>query len=109
MGEHWVLGAEHPPHQLTRQRNRHRRGVLGDLRQRAGRAEQLLWRSTLRTSPPSSASWAENTRPVATHSIARLMPTTRGRNQLEQASGMIPRRANTKPIRPAARSPNRLK
>ncbi len=54
---------------------------------------------TLRTSPPSSASCAENTRPVATHSIARLMPTTRGRNQLEQASGMIPRRANTKPMR----------
>ena len=27
------------------------------------------------------------------------MPTTRGRNQLEQASGMIPRRANTKPMR----------
>ncbi|HZN87679.1 MAG TPA: hypothetical protein VFB44_01770 [Thermoleophilaceae bacterium] len=26
------------------------------------------------------------------------MPTTRGRNQLEQASGTIPRRANTKPI-----------
>ncbi len=36
---------------------------------------------------------------MATHSIARLMPTTRGRNQLEQASGMIPRRANTKPMR----------
>ena len=34
---------------------------------------------------------------MATHSIAWLMPTTRGRNQLEQASGMIPRRANTKP------------
>ena len=26
------------------------------------------------------------------------MPTSRGRNQLEQASGTIPRRANTKPI-----------
>ena len=26
------------------------------------------------------------------------MPTTRGRNQLEQASGTIPRRAKTKPI-----------
>ena len=25
------------------------------------------------------------------------MPTTRGRNQLEQASGTMPRRANTKP------------
>ena len=36
---------------------------------------------------------------MATHSIAWLMPTTRGRNQLEQASGMIPRRANTKPMR----------
>ena len=31
--------------------------------------------------------------------MARLMPTTRGRNQLEHASGTIPRRANTKPIR----------
>ena len=27
------------------------------------------------------------------------MPTRRGRNQLEQASGTIPRRANTKPMR----------
>ena len=36
---------------------------------------------------------------MATHSIARLMPTTRGRNQLEHASGTIPRRANTKPMR----------
>ena len=36
---------------------------------------------------------------MATHSIARLMPTTRGRNQLEHASGTIPRRANTNPMR----------
>ena len=54
---------------------------------------------TLRTSPPSSASWAGNTRPVVTHSIAWLMPTIRGRNQLEPASGTIPRRANTNPMR----------
>ncbi len=53
----------------------------------------------LRSRPPSRPSWAEKTRPVATHSIARLMPTTRGRNQLEHASGMIPRRAKTKPMR----------
>ena len=53
----------------------------------------------LRRSPPSNLSWAENTLPVETHSIARLIPTTRGKNQLEQASGMIPRRANTKPMR----------
>ncbi len=33
-----------------------------------------------------------------THSAAWLMPTSRGRNQLEQASGTMPRRANTKPI-----------
>ena len=36
---------------------------------------------------------------MATHSIARLMPTSRGRNQLEHASGTIPRRAKTNPIR----------
>jgi hypothetical protein len=53
----------------------------------------------LRSSPASSPSCAEKTRPVDTHSIARLIPTTRGRNQLEHASGMIPRRAKTKPIR----------
>ncbi len=53
---------------------------------------------TRRTSPPASASSASNTRPVATHSIAWPMPTTRGRNQLEHASGTIPRRAKTKPI-----------
>ncbi len=29
--------------------------------------------------------------------MARLMPTTRGRNQLLQASGTMPRRAKTKP------------
>ena len=52
-----------------------------------------------RTSPPASASAASNTRPVATHSIAWLMPTTRGRNQLDAASGTIPRRAKTKPKR----------
>ncbi len=42
---------------------------------------------------------------MATHSIARLMPTSRGRNQLEHASGTIPRRTNTKPMRaPSAAS-----
>src|SRR5205807_997780 len=40
-----------------------------------------------------------NTRPLTAHSIAWLMPTIRGRNQLEHASGTIPRRTNTKPIR----------
>ena len=39
-----------------------------------------------------------NTLPVAHHSMACEMPTTRGRNQLEHASGTIPRRANTNPI-----------
>ena len=38
------------------------------------------------------------TRPVDTHSIAWLMPTIRGRNQLEHASGTMPRRAKTNPI-----------
>ncbi len=52
-----------------------------------------------RTRPASSASAASNTRPVNTHSSARLIPTTRGRNQLEQASGTSPRRANTNPKR----------
>src|SRR5215213_9987988 len=52
---------------------------------------------TDRTSPPSSASAAVNTRPVVTHSIAREMPTMRGRNHDEHASGTIPRRANTNP------------
>jgi hypothetical protein len=36
---------------------------------------------------------------VATHSIAWLIPTTRGRNQLEAASCTIPRRVNTNPNR----------
>ena len=40
-----------------------------------------------------------NTRPEYAHSSAWLMPTTRGRNQLEHASGTMPRRANTKPKR----------
>ena len=35
---------------------------------------------------------------MAVHSTARLIPTARGRNQLEQASGTIPRRAKTNPI-----------
>ena len=62
-----------------------------------GSSPSAGWR--LRTRPPASASSALNTRPVPTHSIACEMPTTRGRNQLEQASVTIPRRANTKPIR----------
>ena len=48
-------------------------------------------------SRPSSASSAANTRPVYTHSAAWLMPTTRGRNHDEHASGTMPRRANTNP------------
>ena len=40
---------------------------------------------------------ASNTRPVKVHSSAVLMPTTRGRNHDEQASGTRPRRANTNP------------
>ena len=43
------------------------------------------------------ASAASKTRPVLVHSSAWLMPTTRGRNHDEQASGTMPRRANTKP------------
>src|SRR5579859_3389416 len=49
------------------------------------------------TRPPRRASSASKTRPVATHSRAWLMPTTRGRNQLEAASMTTPRRENTKP------------
>jgi len=45
VGEHRVLGAEHPPHQLARERDRHGRGVLRDLlAQGAGGAEQVLFR-----------------------------------------------------------------
>ena len=64
------------------------------------RAASSRWSGayTLRTRPPACASSALKTRPVATHSIAWLMPTSRGRNQLEHASGTIPRRVKTKPI-----------
>ena len=55
--------------------------------------------TTRETRPPSSASAAPNTRPVATHSMAREMPTTRGRNQVEAASGTSPRRVKTNPNR----------
>jgi hypothetical protein len=55
--------------------------------------------TTRDTSRPRSASSASNTRPVATHSMAWLMPTTRGRNQDDAASGTIPTRPNTKPNR----------
>ena len=34
-----------------------------------------------------------------TSSSARLIPTMRGRNQVEQASGTMPSRPNTKPMR----------
>ncbi len=50
------------------------------------------------TNPPSSASCAEKTSPPKIHSEARLIPTIRGRNQLLQASGAIPRRVKTNPI-----------
>src|SRR6266852_4400370 len=55
--------------------------------------------TTRLTSPPASASSAGKTRPLSTHSVARLMPTTRGRNQLLHASATMPRRAKTKPMR----------
>ena len=45
------------------------------------------------------ASWAGNTRPVKHHSSAVCRPTSRGRNQDEAASGVMPRRAKTKPKR----------
>ncbi len=38
-------------------------------------------------------------RPVSHHSSALLIPTMRGRNQLDAASGTMPRRANTSPKR----------
>ena len=57
--------------------------------------------TTRLTSPPASASSAGKTRPVNVHSAARLIPTTRGRNQLLHASGMMPRRAKTNPMRAA--------
>ena len=61
----------------------------------AGSRSSGSW--TERTRPPASASSGPNTRPVAHHSIARLMPTTRGRNHDEHASGTRPRRAKTNP------------
>src|SRR5581483_1403424 len=63
----------------------------------AGNSWSGAWR--LRTRRPASASSAGNTRPVITHSIAWLIPTTRGRNHDDAASGTNPRRANTKPKR----------
>ena len=51
-----------------------------------------------RNNPLPAASLAGKTRPVATHSMACWMPTARGRYQLAQASGTMPRRAKTKPI-----------
>jgi hypothetical protein len=95
-----VVGAEHAPEELAGERHRHRGRVVRDLAgEAAGGVEQRAGSTTRLTSPPASASSAGNTRPVATHSMARLMPTTRGRNQLLQASGTMPRRANTKPMR----------
>ena len=69
---HRVVGAEHAPHHLPRQRHRHRRGVRrrSRARARAPRGSSSSAGCTLRTSPPASASSAANTRPVATHSIA---------------------------------------
>ena len=54
---------------------------------------------TALTSPPASASSAGKTRPEKLHSNALATPTMRGRNQLEQASGTMPRRTKTKPKR----------
>ena len=96
---HRVVGAEHPPHQLARERDRDRRRVVGDLARRARAPPASSWSGAMQAAdqPASSASWAEKTRPVSTHSDRVAMPTSRGRNQLEHASGTIPRRANTKP------------
>src|SRR5580692_10405616 len=50
--------------------------------------------TTLLTRRPASASCAGKTRPVKHHSSACEMPTMRGRNQLEAASGTMPRWEN---------------
>ena len=99
VGGHRVRLAEHAPQHRPGERDRDRRGDWS----RSPRASAYAAGSrssgscTERTSPPASASSAPKTRPVAHHSIARLIPTTRGRNHDEHASGTSPRRANTKP------------
>ena len=58
--EHRVVGAEHAPHQLPRQRDRHRCGVLGDLQRRRPRAlaSSSSAGTTRCTRPPACASSA---------------------------------------------------
>jgi hypothetical protein len=63
----------------------------------AGNSSPGGW--TALTSRAAKASRAGKTRPVYVHSRACAIPTMRGKNQLEQASGVIPRRTNTKPNR----------
>jgi len=92
-----VIGAEHAPLHLARERDRDA-GVFRNFpRQRACGGG-----CTALTSRAAKASPAGKTRPVNIHSSACEIPTMRGRNQLEQASGTIPRRTNTKPNRASA-------
>ena len=95
-----MLGTEHPPHQPPGERDRDGRGVLGDLaRERPSGVEQLSGRVQAAQQTPILSLGGIEDPAGGDPSIARLMPTTRGKNQLEAASGMIPRRANTKPMR----------
>ena len=100
VGEHRVLGAEHRPQHAPCQRDRYRGGVLGDLAsQLAGRLEQLA-RRVQAAQQAALESLLRGEHPAGGDPLhRRLMPTTRGRNQLEAASGTMPRRANTKPMR----------
>ena len=99
---HRMVGAEQPPHELARERHRHRRGVLRDLRApaRAPAGRSCVGRHHAAHEAALRAPPRPRTRgPVNTHSAARAMPTSRGRNHVLHASGTTPRRAKTKPMR----------
>ena len=72
-------------------------------RQRARRVEQRLGRDDAAHEPAGERLLGrEHAARVAPIPWPRLMPTRRGRNQLLHASGTMPRRANTKPMRARA-------
>ena len=78
---HGTLGLAHRDRRVVADRLRGRQSLFASARRA---------RSSLFTTPQSSASCAENGLPVRMTSLARRKPTARGRNWVPPAPGMMP-------------------
>ena len=87
----------HAPHELTRRARPRPARCRARARARTRSPRRSTSSATVRTSPAATASAALTVRPDISQSSAVGMPTRRGRNHDEHASGTMPSRVNTKP------------